>query len=153
MSKPGFFAIGIVNGKKEVNIGTLWRTAAAYDAAFVFTVGERYKRQSSDTVKVERHIPLLHFSDMEDFKKHLPAHCFLVGVELTEGADTLGDYYHPDQAAYLLGSEGSGLSEEELLMCDDVVTIPYPAPWSLNVSVAGSMVIYDRDLQKGRNVR
>jgi hypothetical protein len=33
----GYFGIGIYHGKTEENIGTLWRSAYAYGADFVFT--------------------------------------------------------------------------------------------------------------------
>ena len=47
----GYFAIGVYHPKNHLNIGTLWRTANILKAAFIFTVGARYKRfQCSDTL-------------------------------------------------------------------------------------------------------
>ena len=40
-----FYGIGIVNTKTEANIGTLWRSAHAFGASFIFTVGRRYRRR------------------------------------------------------------------------------------------------------------
>ena len=54
---------------------------------------------------------------------------------------------HPERAVYLLGSETDGLSPEALEHCADVVQIP--GEFSLNVSVAGSIVLYDRLLKNG----
>ena len=39
-----------VAGKNSNNLGTLWRSAFQLDAAFLFTVGGRYKAQATDTV-------------------------------------------------------------------------------------------------------
>lgn len=68
----GFFAIGIENGKTSYNIGTLFRSADLFDAAFIFTVGRRYKRQPSDVLKSWRHMPLFNFTDLNDLYSHLP---------------------------------------------------------------------------------
>ncbi len=45
----------------------------------------------------------------------------------------------------LLGSERDGMSQKALEYCADVVQIPLE--FSLNVSVAGSIVLYDRLLK------
>lgn len=47
----GYCGIGIFHPKFEVNQGTLWRTALAFHANFMFTVGHRFRWQSSDTTK------------------------------------------------------------------------------------------------------
>lgn len=62
----GYFGIGIINGKTPENLGTLWRSANLYGAAFIFTVGKRYKRQSSDTPNTPRHIPLFEYQSLDD---------------------------------------------------------------------------------------
>lgn len=43
------------HAKKEVNLGTLMRSAFNFGAAYVFTVGRRYSEQASDTVRAVRH--------------------------------------------------------------------------------------------------
>ncbi len=140
----GFYAVGIYHPKREVNVGTLWRSATLYNAAFIFTVGRRYPEQASDTTKAHRHIPLLHFKDVDDLVSHLPYSCPLVGVELDDRAKPLGDYWHPDRAAYLLGAEDHGLSPAVMDRCHDLVTIPTPRTFSHNVAVAGSILLHDR---------
>ena len=63
----GYFAVGIYGCKTPENVGTLWRSATLYRAAFVFTVGARYRRfQASDTAKTPNHTPLFHFKDLAD---------------------------------------------------------------------------------------
>jgi tRNA G18 (ribose-2'-O)-methylase SpoU len=140
----GYFGIGIVNGKTEANIGTLWRAAYLYEAAFVFTVGSRYKRQASDTPNTPRHTPLFEFQTVDDLIRHLPYGCPLVGVELDPRAVPLGEFKHPERACYLLGAEDRGLSVQTLDRCHSLLQIPTPQPQSMNVSVAGSLVLHDR---------
>lgn len=140
----GYFGIGIVNGKTEANIGTLWRTARLYDAAFVFTVGSRYKRQASDTPNTPRHVPLFEFHAVDDLLAHLPYGCPLVGVELDPRAVPLTEFKHPERACYLLGAEDKGLPVSVLDRCHMLVQIPTPRPESMNVSTAGALMLHDR---------
>ena len=140
----GFFAVGVYRPKTEANIGSLWRTAHLYDASFVFTVGRRYKPQSSDTPRTPRHTPLFHFDNIGDLLAHIPWAAPLVGVEIDETAVPLDDFDHPLSGVYLLGAEDHGLPAEVLSACHRIVSIPSPKPQSMNVAVAGSLVIYDR---------
>lgn len=138
----GYFAIGIEHGKNSLNMGSLWRTAAILGAAFIFTVGRRFKRQASDTMKSWRHMPTFHFATLEDLFAHLPYDCLLVGVEMDERAVPLHEARHPERAVYLLGAEDNGLTSAAMDKCHRIVSLP--GDHSMNVSVAGSIVLYDR---------
>ena len=143
----GYFGIGIHCPKITKNIGTLWRTAHILDADFMFIIGKRYETMSTDTRKSWRHVPLFEYPDYETFRSSLPKGSKLVGIELDEQSVPLATYSHPQRAVYLLGAEDFGLPPEVIATCDDIVQIPGKA--SLNVSVAGSIVIYDRLLKRG----
>lgn len=140
----GYFGIVVWRPKSAVNVGTLWRSAFLQDAAFVGTIGARYKQQASDTPHTTNHIPLVHYNDIEDLIEHLPFSCPLVGVELDECAKELPEFSHPQRAVYLLGAEDHGIPPSILGKCHYVVQIPTVRDWSMNVAVAGSIVMYDR---------
>ena len=142
ISTRGFYGIGIYNGKQVKNLGTLWRSASILGASFIFTIGTRYKQQSSDTMKSWKHIPLYHYDTFEDFRHSLPKECLLVGVELAETAVPIANFRHPERVAYLLGAEDDGLPETILNHCNHIVQLP--GDYCMNVSVAGSIVMYDR---------
>ena len=140
----GFFGVGVWRARYAANVGMLWRTAATYDAAFLAVVAGRYRPRPTDTTNAPASIPLVAYADMDDLVAHLPLGCRLVGVELDERAVPLDEYTHPRSALYLLGGESDGLPAEVLDRCDDVVAVPSPRPWSVNVAVAGSIVVADR---------
>jgi len=142
MRKNGFFGIGCFNMKNNLNYGTLFRTAQIFNADFIFLIGKRFKRQSSDSMNSAKHMPLYEYSDINDFNGHRPYSCKLIGIELLQTAIPLKEYNHPKRACYLLGAEDNGLSELSISYCDDIVYLP--GERSLNVSVAGSIVLYDR---------
>jgi tRNA G18 (ribose-2'-O)-methylase SpoU len=143
----GFAAIGVWHPKSSANIGTLWRSAHLFDAAIIFTVGARYHKQASDTTNASRHLPLLHFRDVDDLVDHLPHSCPLVGIELDPCARSLIGYGHPERAAYLLGAEDHGLPQPVIARCHSVIQIPSVRDESMNVAVAGSLVLYDRHVK------
>lgn len=137
-----FFGIGIMQSKREYNIGTLWRSADILGASFIYTIGKRYKKQTSDVLKSWRKIPLFHYEDFDDFYKHLPYNTRLVAVELDERSIPLAEFKHPLRAVYLLGAEDNGLSEETLEKCHEIIQLH--GDRSMNVAVAGSIVMHDR---------
>lgn len=143
----GYFGIGIYGPKMTKNIGTLWRTADIFGADFMFVIGKRYETMRSDKRKSWRHIPLFEYDDFTTFRSSLPKDSKLVGIELDSSSRPIMTYKHPERALYLLGAEDFGLPEEVIAACDDIIQLP--GDYSLNVSVAGSIVIYDRLLKRG----
>ncbi len=142
----GYFGIGIERGKNANNLGTLWRTAHNFGASFIFTIGQRYSPQASDTTKAWRSIPLFNYKTLEEFKAAQPYDCKVVGVEYPNfEAKQLNLYQHPKSAVYLLGAEDHGLSKKAVVICNEIVMIPgSQLDSSLNVAVAGSIIIWDR---------
>lgn len=137
-----YFGIGILKPKTHENIGTLWRTAYVFGASFIFIIDSKYKKQSSDVFKVWSKIPLFQFRTIEAFLETVPYSCKIVGIEMDEKAAPIRDYKHPQRAIYLLGSEDNGLPQALINKCQDLIYLP--GERSLNVAVAGSVVLYDR---------
>jgi tRNA G18 (ribose-2'-O)-methylase SpoU len=138
----GYYGIGIYCTKNKRNIGTLWRSAQIFGASFIYTILAKYNWQPTDTLKSYRHVPLFHHDELEHFLANLPMDCTLVGVELVEDAEDIVDFNHPKRAVYLLGAEDTGLPPEVLALCKKVVKLP--GKYSMNVSHAGSLIMYDR---------
>ena len=148
----GYFGIGVEGITKPMNVGSLFRTAHAFGASFVFTVDARYKRgeaENSDTSRTAQQVPLYEFDSVEALR--LPTDCALVGIELLDEAQELPSVRHPRCAAYVLGPERGALSPKLLACCDQVVKIP--TKFCINVAVAGAIVMYDRRISLGRFAR
>ncbi len=140
----GYFEIGIYRTKTAANVGTLWRSAYQLGAAGIFTIGQRYSYQASDTLKAYRHLPMREFLTFDEFILSRPKAARLVGVEM--GGKPLAKYHHPQQAIYLLGAEDFGLSDNIIKQCDMLVSIESLRTESYNVAVAGSLIMYHRFL-------
>lgn len=138
----GYFGIGIENYSKDVNVGTLWRSATILGARFIFTIGnKRYNRQSSDTNDSAKHVPLFHFESPRSFQSSL-RDCCVIGVEMCPQAIEIQKFTHPERAVYILGNERVGLSSDSIEICDVIVRLP--GEISFNVSTAGSIICFDR---------
>lgn len=146
-----WFGIGIERCKREVNLGTLWRSAVCFGASFVFTIGHRYERQASDTVGAPYCVPFFAYQDLDDFNDHRPYGGPLVGVELAPNARPLETFVHPRRALYLLGPEDGSLSLRAQALCQEIVA--FDSRWCLNVATAGSVVLYDRQMKAALNRR
>lgn len=147
--KTEFFGIGIQNGKTPENLGVLWRSAQNLGASFIFTIGNRYAKQACDTHNAVKSMPYFHYNTFNDFYQHLPKGAMLVGVELINQAVDLETFHHPRRCVYLLGAEDHGLSKMAIEKAHHLVK--FKSELSLNVSVAGSIVMYDRGLNKPRS--
>jgi tRNA G18 (ribose-2'-O)-methylase SpoU len=138
----GYFAIGVEGASKAVNLGNLLRSAHAFGASFVFTIGAdpRLLDTIADTSRAAAHLPLYHWPSLAELG--LPRGCRLVGVELLNEGIDLPAFPHPVQGAYVLGPERGKLSPELVARCHHLVRIP--TAFSLNLATAGAIVMYDR---------
>ncbi|MEE2698195.1 MAG: RNA methyltransferase [Pseudomonadota bacterium] len=145
----GYFSIGIEGASKEMNVGSLFRTAHAFNASFVFTIAANYLRSNgnkSDTSDAPGHIPFFSFPNVTSMI--VPSDCTIVGIELADDAILLPSFRHPLQATYILGPERGSLSTEITDKCDFIVKIP--SQFCFNVGVAGAILMYDRIKSLGR---
>jgi tRNA G18 (ribose-2'-O)-methylase SpoU len=143
----GYFAVGVEGVSKPMNLGNLVRIAHAFDASFFFSIAPRLKLSgaNSDTSNAEDALPFYSFNKPEEFR--LPLGCRLVGVEITDDAVELPRFRHPARAAYVFGAERYSLSPQMLSLCEFVVKIP--TRFSINVGMAGAIVLYDRLVNLG----
>lgn len=139
----GFFGIGILSGVSEPNLGTLWRSAYILGASFIFTVDKKYKSKGGDVTSAWTKIPLYHYESFDQLKQNIPYSTKLIGVEMGEQSQDIHQYKHPDRAIYLLGNEQSGLPPKIISECHELIKLP--GNYSLNVAVAGSLIMYDRE--------
>ena len=93
-------------------------------------------------MQTHRHIPLYHYLTFEDFYNSMPYDCRLIGIELDEKSEPIKTFTHPERCIYLLGAEDNGLSKEVINKCHSIIQLP--GEYSMNVAVAGSIVMYDR---------
>lgn len=149
----GYFGIGVYLPKAPENLGLLWRSAHAFGASWVFTIGKRWPKAGdrkiarTDTTDAARHLPWIQHETFDDFWRVIPSGAALIAVE-TDGSAALPAFQHPIRAVYLLGAEDRGLPRDVLDRCRSSVTIP--SAYCLNVATAASVAMYDRAAKVAR---
>ena len=132
-----------------MNIGSIFRSAHAFGASFVFTLNAHYVSNQGnkvDTSNAYNHLPFYEFPDESSLT--LPHLCELVGIELMDEGGDLPSFKHPLQAAYILGPEKGSLSPPILKRCKHIVRIP--TKFCINVGLAAAITMYDRMISLGR---
>jgi tRNA G18 (ribose-2'-O)-methylase SpoU len=76
----------------------------------------------------------------------MPYDCQLIGIELDDKSEPIETFKHPERCIYLLGAEDHGLTKEAINKCHKIVQLP--GDYCMNVSVAGSIIMYDRNFKK-----
>jgi tRNA (guanosine-2'-O-)-methyltransferase len=130
----------------EANLGTLLRTCDAVRSCIAIPRTAHYQAALSrgDTLRARPHIHWIDGRKEQWIQKEKERGSRIVAVELADDAVRLGDL-EPARGptVILLGHEHNGVPEEVWPMLDDVVEIPMLGIGSsLNVAVAGSLVLY-----------
>jgi len=137
------FHVAVENWAHDFNIGSVVRTANAFNAAAVHIVGRRrWNRRGAmvtDRYQHEHHHPDVAALAGWAGERGRP----LLGVDNVPGSVPLEGYALPRDCVLLLGQEGPGLSAEALAACTDVLAITqYGSTRSVNAGAAAAVVMY-----------
>ena len=139
--------IGLLNPKTPANVGAVLRAARCFRADAVFYTGQRYERAekfNTDTQNARLETPLTGVNCLVESK---PDRSKIVCIELVEGATSLTEYQHPDDAFYIFGPEDGTIDQAVIDQADTVVYIPTVG--CLNLAATVNVVLYDRLLKSG----
>jgi len=133
------------------NLGAIFRSAAALGIDGVILTGgcsdPLYRRAARVSMGTVFQVPWAWTEDVLVLLKKLKAKGFVTAaMALDERAVKLGDkrLENIDKMAIVLGSEGYGLKEETIKVCDYTVMIPMTnGVDSLNVAAASSVVFWE----------
>jgi tRNA G18 (ribose-2'-O)-methylase SpoU len=135
--------VAIQNWEHDFNIGSMVRTANAFNVAGVHIVGRRRWNRRGAMV-TDRYLHVEHHPDVTDFGGWLRTHGYTaVGVDNLPGSVPLERTELPERACLVFGSEGPGLTEEMLALCSSLVSITqYGSTRSLNAGAAAAIAMY-----------
>ncbi|MCT1458383.1 RNA methyltransferase [Aestuariimicrobium sp. p3-SID1156] len=140
--------VAIQNWEHDFNIGSMVRTANAFNVAGVHILGRRRWNRRGAMV-TDRYLLVHHHEDVESLvgwmgERDIP----LVGVDNLPGAVPLESAALPRQVCLVFGSEGPGLTDEVVAACDKLVAITqYGSTRSINAGAAAAITMYHWALQ------
>lgn len=135
--------IAIENWQHDLNIGSLVRTANAFNVNLFHIIGNKHWNQHG-ALMTDKYIDILHHANVAEFaaycrKNQLP----IIGFENMIGAKPIETSALPERCVLLFGNEGLGLSEAAISECDEFFEIHQQGSVrSMNASVAGAIAMY-----------
>lgn len=131
------------------NVGTIWRSASAFGADGLLLTGHSADPYNWKSVRASMgavfRLPVweLDYDELKVFCDQSKLSLF--GTALREDTEDLRDLDSTQPCILAVGSEGRGLSEELLALCDKTVKIPMEAGCeSLNAAMAATIVLWER---------
>ena len=135
--------VAIENWQHDINIGSIVRTANAFNVAGVHIVGKRDWNRRGAMV-TDRYLHVFHHADVAEFERWASdAGVPIVGIDNIPGSTPLESAVLPRDCVMLFGQEGPGLSLEAQQACDRVLAITqYGSTRSLNAAAAAAIAMY-----------
>jgi tRNA G18 (ribose-2'-O)-methylase SpoU len=135
--------VAIQNWEHDFNIGSMVRTANAFNVGAVHIIGRRRWNRRGAMV-TDRYLQVQHHPDVADFAAWLAAANYAaVGVDNLEGSVALETTELPRAVCLVFGSEGPGLTDELVAVCDRLVAITqYGSTRSINAGAAAAIAMY-----------
>lgn len=133
--------VAIENWQHDLNIGTIVRTANAFNIATVHIIGRRHWNRRGAMV-TDRYLEIVQHATVADFVASVSGRT-IVAVDNLPGSVPLCSVTLPRSAVLVFGGEGPGLSQEMVQAAHMMVAIEqYGSTRSVNVGVAAGIVMY-----------
>lgn len=135
--------VAIQNWEHDFNIGSMVRTANAFNVAGVHIVGKRRWNRRGAMV-TDRYLHVHHHPDEASLFAFLRAAGITpVGVDNLPGSVPLETTVLPTHTCLIFGSEGPGLTDEMVAGCEKLVAITqYGSTRSMNAGAAAAIAMY-----------
>ncbi len=135
--------VAIQNWEHDFNIGSIVRTANAFNVAGVHILGRR-RWNGRGAMVTDRYLHVHHHESVAGLLEHLDAAGVTpVGVDNLPGSVPLETAELPERCCLIFGSEGPGLTDEVVDACASVVAISqYGSTRSINAGAAAAIAMY-----------
>lgn len=135
--------IAIENWQHDFNIGTIVRSANAFNVDTVHIIGKHHWNRRGAMV-TDRYMNIIHHDTVDDFVKTMKDDDRrIIAMDIVPGAIALSETKLPPRSVLVFGGEGPGLSEEMQKSAEQVVMIEqFGSTRSVNVGVAAGIAMY-----------
>jgi len=140
--------IAIENWQHDLNIGSVVRTANAFNVSSVHIVGKRDWNRRGAMV-TDKYLTVIHHPTISDFKAWSDENnCPIIGIDNVPVSKLLETSRLPKSCVLFFGQEGAGMSDEAIAVCTEVLAIQqYGSTRSMNASAAGAIAMYAWGMQ------
>ena len=143
--------VAIQNWEHDFNIGSMVRTANAFNVGGVHIIGRRRWNRRGAMV-TDRYLTVHHHATVAEFADWLGGEAYAaVGVDNLNGAVPLETTELPERVCLVFGSEGPGLTDELVAVCQQLVAITqHGSTRSINAGAAAAIAMYHWALRWAR---
>lgn len=140
--------IAIENLQHDLNIGSIVRSANAFNAAGVHIVG-RHKWNKRGALVTDRYLNMYYHAEPVGLEEWAQENGYeLVAIDNQEGATPIETTELPEKCVLVFGQESSGISADLLGRCPRAVEIvQYGSTRSMNVAAAAAIAMHTWALQ------
>jgi len=129
------------------NLGTIIRSALAFGIDTIVLGDDTVDLYNDKTIRASEGM-LFHINiikrNLSQFISEISVNNYQIMGTSVDGGTKLSQINLSSKFAFIVGNEGSGVSENLLEMCSDNIYIPIPSVCeSLNVAVATSIILYE----------
>lgn len=133
--------IAVENLERDFNMGTIVRNANAFNVGKIHIVG-RKQWNKRGAMMTDKYMNLEYHATVADFQASV-ADKAIIGIDNIEGSHPLSQTDLPENAVLVFGSEGDGLSDEMIAICEQLIAIEqFGSTRSVNVGVASGIAMY-----------
>ncbi len=133
--------IAVENLERDFNMGTIVRNANAFNVDIIHVVGRKQWNKRGAMV-TDRYMNIVYHATIRDFVDAVKG-LSIIGIENVEGSQPLAKTTFPRDVVLVFGSEGGGLSDEMIGVCEKLVAIEqFGSTRSINVGVASGIAMY-----------
>lgn len=142
-SRRHAFHVAIENWEHDFNIGSVVRTANAFNAGGVHVVGRRRWNRRGAMV-TDRYLSVHHHASVAQFLDWARGEGFTVlAVDNVEGSVPIETFEIPEKCVLVFGQEGPGLSAEVTERADAVLEISqFGSTRSINAGAAAAVTMH-----------
>ena len=135
--------IAIENWQHDLNIGSVVRTANAFNVSYVHIVGKRDWNRRGAMV-TDKYLHVVHHPTVADFATWCAENSIpIIGIDNLPVSKQMENYPLPEKCVLFFGQEGAGMSDEAVGICQVVLAIQqYGSTRSMNASAAGAIAMY-----------
>lgn len=138
--------IAIENYQHDYNIGSIVRSANAFNVSAVHIIGKKHWNRRG-AMATEKYLHVEHHQSTDDFltwqQKNTKKYA-LIGIDNVTSSTPLSRTSLPEQSILVFGQEGPGLSEQMQQACACLIAIEqFGSTRSVNVGVAAGIILYE----------
>jgi tRNA G18 (ribose-2'-O)-methylase SpoU len=142
-ARASLLVVGVENWARDPNIGSVVRTANAFNVRRVWIIGERrWNRRGA--MSTDRYIDVERADGLDAVLSHPDNDGYeAIGIDNVPGSCPIETFTLPERCLMLFGSEGPGLSEAARERCTTMLAITqYGSTRSINAGAAAAIAMH-----------